>query len=53
VSQDKGSTRWVLYRVSTVEARAHRQSPHFLAYDAVAACRGRKTVAKCAGRHVT
>ena len=49
-------TRWVLYEVyDTPAAHAlHRQSPHFLAYDAVAARAViDKTVAKCAGRHVT
>ena len=43
VSQDKDDpARWVLYEVyDSPEAHAtHRQSPHFLAYDAVAA-RGR------------
>ena len=57
VSQDKEHpTRWVLYEVyENPEAHAvHRQSPHFLAYDAVAArAVVEKTVAKCAGRHVT
>jgi quinol monooxygenase YgiN len=57
VSQDKEDpTRWVLYEVydSPDAHAAHRQSPHFLAYDAVAArAVVEKTVAKCAGRHVT
>lgn len=57
VSQDKEHpTRWVLYEVyDSPEAHAlHRQSPHFLAYDAVAArAVVEKTVAKSAGRHVT
>lgn len=57
VSQDKDDpTRWVLYEVydSPDAHAAHRQSPHFLAYDAVAArAVVEKTVAKCAGRHVT
>jgi quinol monooxygenase YgiN len=56
VSQDKEHpTRWVLYEVyENPEAHAaHRLSPHFLAYDAVAARAVlEKTVAKCAGRHV-
>lgn len=56
VSQDKEHpTRWVLYEVyENAEAHAvHRQSAHFLAYDAVAArAVVEKTVAKCAGRHV-
>ena len=57
VSQDKEHpTRWVLYEVyENPEAHAvHRQSPHFLAYDAVATrAVVEKTVAKCTGRHVT
>ena len=57
VSQDKDDpTRWVLYEVydSREAHAAHRQSPHFLAYDAVAArAVVEKIVAKCAGRHVT
>jgi quinol monooxygenase YgiN len=57
VSQDKEQpTRWVLYEVyDSPEAHAtHRRSPHFLAYDAVAArAVTEKTVAKCTGRHVT
>jgi quinol monooxygenase YgiN len=57
VSQDKEHpTRWVLYEVyDSPEAHAtHRQSPHFLAYDAVAArAVVEKTVAKSAGRFVS
>jgi len=57
VSQDKEQpTRWVLYEVyDSPEAHAaHRQSAHFLAYDAVASrAVVEKTVSKCAGRHVT
>ena len=49
-------TRWVLHEVyETPAAHAlHRQSPHFLAYDAIAArAVTEKTVARCVGRHVT
>jgi quinol monooxygenase YgiN len=57
VSQDKEHPeRWVLYEVyDSPEAHAtHRQSPHFLAYDAVATrAVVEKTVSKCAGRHVS
>jgi len=57
VSQDTEiPARWVLYEVydSREAHAAHRQSPHFLAYDAVAArAVVEKIVAKCAGRHVT
>jgi quinol monooxygenase YgiN len=57
VSQDKEHpTRWILYEVyDSPEAHAaHRQSPHFLAYDAVAArAVVEKTVSKSAGRYVT
>lgn len=57
VSQDKEHpTRWVLYEVyENAQAHAvHRQSPHFLAYDAVATrAVVEKTVSRCAGRHVT
>jgi quinol monooxygenase YgiN len=57
VSQDKDDpARWVLYEIydSPAAHAAHRLSPHFLAYDAVAALAVvEKTVAKCAGRHVT
>jgi quinol monooxygenase YgiN len=57
VSQDKDHPeKWVLYEVyDSPDAHAtHRQSPHFLAYDAVAAkAVVQKTVSKCAGRHVT
>lgn len=56
VAQDKEQpARWVLYEVyDSPEAHAaHRQSAHFLAYDAVATRAViEKTVAKCAGRHV-
>ncbi len=57
VSQDKNdSPRWILYEVyDSPEAHAtHRQSSHFLAYDAVATqAVVEKTVMKCASRHVT
>ena len=57
VSRDKDQpTRWVLYEVyDSPEAHAtHRQSAHFLAYDAVAArAVVDKTVSKCAGRHIS
>ncbi|HEV8393456.1 MAG TPA: Clp protease N-terminal domain-containing protein [Vicinamibacterales bacterium] len=57
VSQDKEHPeKWVLYEVydSPDAHAAHRQSPHFLAYDAVAArAVVEKSVAKCASRHVT
>lgn len=57
VSQDKDDpARWILYEVydSPAAHAAHRQSPHFLAYDAVAArAVTAKTVAKCTSRHVT
>ena len=49
-------TRWVLHEVyDTPSAHAlHRQSAHFLAYDAVAArAVTEKMVAKCVGRHIT
>ena len=49
-------TRWVLHEVyDTPAAHAlHRQSRHFLAYDAVAArAVTEKRVARCVGRHVT
>lgn len=56
VSQDKEDpTRWVLYEVydSPLAHATHRQSPHFLAYDAVAArAVVEKHVSKCAGRHI-
>jgi quinol monooxygenase YgiN len=56
VSQDKEEpTRWVLYEVyDSPEAHAaHRLSPHFLAYDEVAArAVVEKRVSKCAGRHI-
>ena len=57
VSQDKERpAHWVLYEVyDGPDAHAlHRQSPHFLAYDAVASrAVVEKTVSKCAGRLVT
>jgi quinol monooxygenase YgiN len=57
VSQDKDDpARWILYEVydSPAAHAAHRQSTHFLAYDAVAArAVVEKSVSKCAGRHVT
>jgi len=57
VCRDKDQpTRWVLYEVyDTPEAHAaHRQSAHFLAYDAVAARAVlEKIVSKCAGRHIS
>jgi ATP-dependent Clp protease ATP-binding subunit ClpC len=57
VAQDKEHPeKWVLYEVyDSPDAHAtHRQSPHFLAYDAVAArAVVEKVVSKCAGRHVT
>jgi quinol monooxygenase YgiN len=57
VAQDKDHPeKWVLYEVyDSPDAHAtHRQSPHFLAYDAVAAkAVVEKIVSKCAGRHVT
>jgi (4S)-4-hydroxy-5-phosphonooxypentane-2,3-dione isomerase len=49
-------TRWVLYEVYDAPAAhaAHRQSPHFLAYDDVA---GRavtaKTVVRASAKHLT
>lgn len=49
-------TRWVLYEVyDTPAAHAlHRQSSHFLAYDAVAArAVEEKAVATCVSRHTT
>jgi quinol monooxygenase YgiN len=57
VGQDKDDpSAWVLFEVyDAPEAHAaHRLSPHFLAYDAVAArAVVSKTVSKCAGRHLT
>jgi len=57
VSQDKDDpAKWVLYEVyDSPDAHAlHRRSPHFLTYDAVASeAVMEKTVAKCAGRHLT
>jgi (4S)-4-hydroxy-5-phosphonooxypentane-2,3-dione isomerase len=49
-------TRWVLHEVyDTPAAHAlHRQSAHFLAYDAVAArAVTEKSVARAVGRHIT
>ena len=49
-------TRWVLYEVYAAPAAhaAHRQSAHFLAYDAVAArAVTDKVVMKAMGRHMT
>jgi len=48
-------TRWVLHEVYDEPAAhaAHRQSPHFLAYDAVAQkAVTEKTVARCRARHL-
>jgi quinol monooxygenase YgiN len=48
-------TRWVLHEVYDTPAAhaAHRQAPHFLAYDAVARDAVlEKTVARCTGKHV-
>jgi autoinducer 2-degrading protein len=48
-------TRWVLHEVyETADAHAaHRQSPHFLAYDAVAQeAVTEKAVSRCVGKHV-
>ena len=57
VSQEyENPARWVLHEVYTdPEAHAaHRRSPHFLAYDAVAErAIVEKAVARCAGRHIT
>ena len=50
------ATRWVLYEVyESPEAHAaHRQSPHFLAYDAVASrAVVDKTVIRASGKHTT
>jgi (4S)-4-hydroxy-5-phosphonooxypentane-2,3-dione isomerase len=47
--------RWVLHEVySSPEAHAaHRQSPHYLAYDQVASrAIVEKSVARCTGRHI-
>jgi quinol monooxygenase YgiN len=49
-------TRWVVYEVyqSPDAHAAHRQSPHFLAYDAVAArAVVDKTVIRASGKHTT
>jgi autoinducer 2-degrading protein len=57
VSQDRDDpTRWVLYEVyEAPEAHVrHRQSPHFLAYDAVAArALTDKVVIRAAGRYIS
>jgi autoinducer 2-degrading protein len=57
VSQGKEDPlTWVLHEVYDVEAShaAHRQAPHFLAYQAVAAdAIIDKTVIWCTGRHIT
>jgi quinol monooxygenase YgiN len=48
-------TRWVLHEVydNAASHAAHRQAPHFLAYDAVAQeAVVEKAVARCIGRHV-
>jgi quinol monooxygenase YgiN len=49
-------TRWVLHEVydSPDAHAAHRRSPHFLAYDAVASrALVDKTVIRASGRHLT
>ena len=49
-------SRWVLHEVYTsADAHAaHRRSPHFLAYNALAErAVVEKTVARCAGKHVS
>ena len=49
-------TRWVLYEMYDApdSHAAHRQSPHFLAYDAFARDAViEKTVSRCETRHVT
>jgi autoinducer 2-degrading protein len=57
VSQDREDPlRWVVYEVyDAPEAHAaHRRSPHFLAYDAVASrAVVEKRVIRAAGKHVT
>ena len=57
VSQDREDPlTWVLHEVYDNEEahQAHRRSPHFLAFDGVAArAVTGKTVRKCAGRHIT
>lgn len=56
VSQDiENPARWVLHEVyETPDAHAaHRQSPHFLAYDVIAReVITEKQVLRCAGKHV-
>ncbi len=52
--QQEDPTRWVLYEVYEApgDHAAHRQSPHFLAYDAVAArAVVDKTVIRASGKH--
>ena len=54
--QQDDPARWVLYEVydSPDAHAAHRRSPHFLAYDAVAArALVDKTVIRASGRHTT
>jgi quinol monooxygenase YgiN len=54
--QQDDPTRWVLYEVydSPDAHAAHRRSPHFLAYDAVAArALVDKTVIRASGKHTT
>ena len=49
-------TRWVLHEVYDTQAAhaAHRQAPHFLAYQAVAdRAVVEKAVLWCAGKHIT
>jgi quinol monooxygenase YgiN len=49
-------TRWVLHEVydSPADHAAHRQAPHFLAYDTVAQrAIVEKAVSICIGRHVS
>ena len=56
VSQQDDPTRWVLYEVydSPDAHAAHRRSPHFLAYDAVAArALVDKTVIRASGKYTT
>ena len=57
VSQDVNEpARWILHEVYDDPAShaAHRQSPHFLAYDSVAQrAIVEKTVFRCFGRHVS
>jgi autoinducer 2-degrading protein len=57
VSQSQDDpTRWILYEVydSADAHAAHRRSPHFLAYDAVATrALVDKTVVRASGKHTT